>query len=802
MISVESPKLSLYDAIALGEVEQTVDAGPQVFPYLLRILEHGVVDVGLEERVCRYAEADALEELNATAVTKGLSKLQKWPEGLSTEEVLSEYQVTDKVLADLVRLVRDGSEVETTTQWARTAACWMPYVPLLDYPSVTRALCQTAGNASVIQTLAANEPLPGILRACRDTPHGSAALKQLAQLSPKVARQIAIQNPELRSVLVGQVDDPLLVSLWLQDGSLERMSDDSEVLLDRALLRLMVQSPQSSVPLESIREWNDAARWIAMAQTFREGNDVDRRLEILRNWRVPTGNPAALVRHHLGMDALPDDFRRLLDRAREWLDTQQPVEDPSSLKDILTNAESALERWLDLRWMDATAKIPVVLPLQVLRTASTTDLSSTMGPSQALFLLQLAYLFRFMEKNQSSPFCLDPRELPLAQIYTLCQRDSRIPEELSTELLLSIRRSAPEVLFQVDVLRAPVGRRLHGDMRSLLRSTMDGSMNDVSARLLEEEFAVARNTWNRADLYPLVVGAVLARKKAIPMVYSYSSLCRDPLVVLKASRTVWTRCGLRRILLSILDDLLVVNEKIVRSVSRSEDVTEDYLSSQGAIVVHSLLTTSESLCLGMCRSTMGIVRRLAVKYPGLVATLLRQDMDDKILDFLVMLAPETMRDAPHLSALLNERASTTAGHRLCMADGVLRIALTYGQKDQAAAENMVMLVMQQLVASFFLIIGPSGVPVSALIAEDGLDATQMSRQKAMRIIQACGRALGHSQGVRGELSLGLQKMLGLCRGESIVGSLPQAISSRQKKLLRDLSESIQRSSRAVGIGMG
>ena len=94
-------------------------------------------------------------------------------------------------------------------------------------------------------------------------------------------------------------------------------------------------------------------------------------------------------------------------------------------------------------------------------------------------------------------------------------------------------------------------------------------------------------------------------------------------------------------------------------------------------------------------------------------------------------------------------------------------------------------------ASFFLIVGPVGVPVNTLVGEEnGLDATQVSRKAAFRMLNALQNVRGYRIRLKNECAISLQKFAGMCKGESIVGALPAAIAGRQKSLLKELLESV------------
>jgi chemotaxis regulatin CheY-phosphate phosphatase CheZ len=101
-----------------------------------------------------------------------------------------------------------------------------------------------------------------------------------------------------------------------------------------------------------------------------------------------------------------------------------------------------------------------------------------------------------------------------------------------------------------------------------------------------------------------------------------------------------------------------------------------------------------------------------------------------------------------------------------------------------------MACLSQLLSSFFLILGPIGVPVNALITDDDeLDATQVSRRAAFRILSALQMIQPFQTRLKKDALVILQKFVSMCKSESAASGLPAVIASRQKKLLVKLLNS-------------
>lgn len=174
-------------------------------------------------------------------------------------------------------------------------------------------------------------------------------------------------------------------------------------------------------------------------------------------------------------------------------------------------------------------------------------------------------------------------------------------------------------------------------------------------------------------------------------------------------------------------------------------------------------------------------------------------MSESEVDWLVDVAPEIFDDSSCFFELLSDRSSLSAVERLVVADGMIRIAVVHGHLDDGIASTFVQLALSQLINSFFLIIGPSGVPLSTLATEaNGTDTAKFSRKAAFRILKMLQKVRLYQTAVRHECIMFLQKFVGLCKGEILIGSLPSAIANRQKGLLKELLDAAMKASDAMG----
>jgi hypothetical protein len=178
-----------------------------------------------------------------------------------------------------------------------------------------------------------------------------------------------------------------------------------------------------------------------------------------------------------------------------------------------------------------------------------------------------------------------------------------------------------------------------------------------------------------------------------------------------------------------------------------------------------------------------------------------QSKDIYQVDFLVDFIPETMNDAVALTSLLSERSPLTAAERLRMADVALRIAIAHGSRNELEAKNLAYAALTQLTSSFFLVVGPVGVPVNVLIEETGHDITLLCRGAALRMLDALQKVRGNRGGLRNECANALQKLAGMCKGDTIMSGFGGAVALSRKNVLKQIWDSITKACNAMASGV-
>lgn len=453
--------------------------------------------------------------------------------------------------------------------------------------------------------------------------------------------------------------------------------------------------------------------------------------------------------------------------------------------------------------------IPVVLPLEmekISRDSSFRNRYSLTG-KESRFLLCLFYTLSLRDQGGTShnPFLPDVRELPLQQVYSVLATLSEdgISRSMRMKLKDLIARhcyeSVPRSIY-CDITRCEVER--NSTVRAVLdvihRSVRDPAW-DPSGLLAERAFLWAQSELCPSVLISSTVNALVSDPSNTSRYYSYYGLCRDPVVVLQCPTEIWGRKGLRRVCLSLLSALLEANESIALESAPNDDVRQELIESRNTLVVRCLMKAlcDDGRCYGpYCSSTLSLIRKIIAKNRGVFSTLLKQNLCSNELDWLVEWVPEVMEDGYALSSILSERNSLSTAERLVVADGIIRVAIAHGHRFPSETKVLVFSALSQLLSSFFLIVGPVGVPVTTLVGNgEGLDATHVSRKAAFRILKAISKVPSYRVQIRSECVMALQKLGGLCKGESSTGG------SRQKNLMKELLDAITRTLGTLGSGI-
>ena len=184
----------------------------------------------------------------------------------------------------------------------------------------------------------------------------------------------------------------------------------------------------------------------------------------------------------------------------------------------------------------------------------------------------------------------------------------------------------------------------------------------------------------------------------------------------------------------------------------------------------------------------------------MTSILLRHGLITNQIEWVTERIPETMEDCDSLSVLLSDRSYLSATEKLVVSEGIARVAILHGFRDQITADLLFEAAFAHSVNSFFAVIGPAGVSTTYLVGDAGsYEVTSLSRKAAFRLLKLLHLVRAYRVRMRSEGMAVIQKMIGLCKGEISVGSLPSAITIRQKGLIKELLDSATKAAESLGL---
>jgi hypothetical protein len=462
------------------------------------------------------------------------------------------------------------------------------------------------------------------------------------------------------------------------------------------------------------------------------------------------------------------------------------------------------------------SQVPFVLPANLDETWTRVDVgvpAENVSDAESLYLLRLLYCVDFMGGNASGLFVVDPWSLPIKEALSIVGRIQSQEARcfLSAELRSSVQKYFPDSIeltcFENSTLtvapfdkmsREQLMETLYISIRSIVNKEIADDKNKKDVNFL---FTQVRARLCDADLYTTISSAFLSSPHNPTPRYSYSLLCRDPLVVLRYPLAIWSNKWLRRILLTTLRALMLAHASISIHESPSDASANELLVARDTVIARCMLAVmhgGNSDNMQICSATTSFIRWLVSSRPGIIALLVKQGLGELDVDWLVENVPETMNDAQSLLLVISENSCMAAAERLAAAEAANRIAIVHGSdfNDQEAAQ-MTAGALSQLVDSFYVILGPVGVPVTALLNDDsGMDMTQSSRKAAFRILKALSKVRGRRHAFR-VCATNLQKLATMCKSES---SLVQgSLAAKRKQFLKEVFDT---ASMAVGVTGG
>ena len=143
----------------------------------------------------------------------------------------------------------------------------------------------------------------------------------------------------------------------------------------------------------------------------------------------------------------------------------------------------------------------------------------------------------------------------------------------------------------------------------------------------------------------------------------------------------------------------------------------------------------------------------------------------------------------------------SAVERLHVADAALRIAITHGSTCEEELQPLAYTALSILVNSFYVAIGPVGVPVNVISDQEGRDTTNMCRNYLFRMLSAVKAMKGDLESIKNEARLARSKLTGLCKSDMNLSGLSGVAAQRRKVILQELWDTLARVNTSLGGGI-
>jgi len=461
--------------------------------------------------------------------------------------------------------------------------------------------------------------------------------------------------------------------------------------------------------------------------------------------------------------------------------------------------------------------IPLILPLYI--EANITKKRTMQRKDKCQIIMQLVYSFAFLETLPDSPFAIDPRTLSLRNVLQLTSTERNSCCVLVQMYILKYCPNYVNGCIDNIPMKAMDGcvrfqykydKVTAKDVKIAIRNTLLES-DDVDSLGIEKLFLYARATQPSSEVDVAASLALLDSVEDPVSFFTYTKLCQDPTILLKCSLKVWTNEGLRRILLAIMQRLIEANEIMVQKTSVKIEVASEYLAARDSLILRCWLfilsdTDVGSRHLGYkkigitCPLLASMIRSMITNRPGLVTSMIRQALPTSIIDWLVAYVPEIFLESTSLIMLL-ETGILTAVEKLHVADAALRIAITYGQNFETECHLLAYNALSTLVSSFYIVIGPVGVPANLIRDQDEKDVTQVCRKSFFRILSTVKNISDDMLAVKNEARIALSKIAAICKGDMNSSGLSGSAAQRRRAVLKDIWDTLVRVNASLGGGI-
>jgi hypothetical protein len=460
-------------------------------------------------------------------------------------------------------------------------------------------------------------------------------------------------------------------------------------------------------------------------------------------------------------------------------------------------------------------QVPRIMPLDVAHLARSVDwmddkeLCLQMGRERSKALLQIYYSIVFAEECPTSSFKVDVAALPAEHVIGFCRRRSTLFGDnysfIGVLLGLAVSRNCPEKLLSRGYNEFLIAAQAVS-MSNVSEAIRACPLKVDSGERAELLYYRAHHFFSCSEVDSVAASALLSQDGSPAPFVSYARLIGDPLTLIKCSLRTWRNRSLRNILLTVLQRILIANNCFAHQhASNKGRVANEYTFARDLIVMRNVViaaagpsaSTSSNFVertRTVCNKCSSIVRALIVSNPGLIISVIRQGLAEKEIDWIIRSSPECALDANGLVDMMSSCSFLTASERISIADFALRVAFSFGARGVVETQ-LLYLALAILTSSFYLILGPVGLPVNVLCENEGIDSTQEIRHKAFRMLGVLSQSPGKAEGIKREVMMALSKLVTSCKNEGPTSGL----SGKQRKaVISELWESTNRVLKGLG----
>jgi len=353
---------------------------------------------------------------------------------------------------------------------------------------------------------------------------------------------------------------------------------------------------------------------------------------------------------------------------------------------------------------NAKSGLPIISHTHLVSMGKRVMFELPMDDALAKYLLSVLYCLEFSALNKISPFQVNLTDLSLSHllVFLAALSDGDVHSYLRQRLFLLIQSKFSEA-----------------DVFGLAQYVASSSRHVLSGEYLQDIHSAGSCQVLRKEQDFMSLASCFAVtdycRSRFRSHTSFPCVCEDPLVLLRSPVT------------SAPSELRVLGHAMVVALR----VNNHQLFSSNTAETHAELIICRDVILSRCLSVtcavgrrngsfaLGILRSVYARGTGTTSLLARQQMPFAWTDSLLCFIPESVEDAKTQFPKAYHDVMAPAPARLLIDECVANILILLGHRFASRANCALRVALSSLIGVFPVVLGQIGVPVSALIDEDG-----------------------------------------------------------------------------------